>query len=88
MFQLHKTPLDTEKLKITVELAKDMLSEFKDVAVKMNIMIYYLFSHLDCFLANLVHLSQENGKGFHQDLKAIDDRYQGNWVADMMADYC
>ncbi|GBP44778.1 Alpha-globin transcription factor CP2 [Eumeta japonica] len=37
------------------------------------------------FLGNY---SEEQGKRFHQDLKVMEERYQGRWDCHMMADYC
>ena len=70
------------------ELVEGMLSKFKDLGVKMSVKIHYLFSHLDRFPANLGDLSEEHGERFHQDIKVMEERYQGRWDAHMMADYC
>ncbi|XP_076815020.1 uncharacterized protein LOC143461117 isoform X1 [Clavelina lepadiformis] len=70
------------------ELVEDMLSKLKDLGVKTSIKVHYLFSHLDRFPANLGDLSEEQGERFHQDIKVMEERYQGRWDAHMMADYC
>ena len=54
----------------------------------MSIKIHYLFSHLDRFPENLGELSEEQGERFHQDIKVMEERYQGRWDTHMMADYC
>ena len=54
----------------------------------MSIKIHYLFSHLDRFPENLWELSEEQGERFHQDIKVMEERYQGRWDTHMMADYC
>ena len=33
-------------------------------------------------------MSEEQEELFHQDLKAIEDRYQERWDKHMIADYC
>ena len=50
--------------------------------------IHYLYSHLDRFPQNLGTVSDEQGKRFHQDLKTMEERYQGRWDKHMMAGYC
>jgi len=32
-------------------------------------------------------VSEEHGEHFHQDILAIEKRYQGRWNASMMGDY-
>ena len=70
------------------ELAEDMLYNFQNLRVKMSIKVHYLFCHLDRFPVNLGDLSEEQGKRFHQDIKVMEERYQGRWNTHMMADYC
>ena len=33
-------------------------------------------------------VSDEHGEPFHQDIKVMEERYQGRWNTHMMADYC
>lgn len=47
-----------------------------------------LQSHLDFFPENLGHESDEHGERFHQQLKKMEERYQGLWNEAMMGDYC
>jgi hypothetical protein len=47
-----------------------------------------LASHLDYFPENLGAVSEEQGEIFHQDIKEMEQRYQGRWDVNMMADYC
>ena len=54
----------------------------------MSIKLHYINSHLDQFPENLGDVSEEQGERFHQDLKTIEDRYQGRWDIHLMADYC
>ena len=53
----------------------------------MSIKVHYLHSHLDRFPENLGDLSEEQGERFHQDIRIMEERYQGHWNANMMADY-
>ena len=54
----------------------------------MSIKIHFLHSHLDKFPSNLGAVSDEQGERFHQDIKVMEERYQGRWNINMMADYC
>ena len=45
----------------------------------MSIKLHYLDSHLDTFPDNLGDVSEEQGEKFHQDIKIMEDRYQGRW---------
>ena len=54
----------------------------------MSVKVHFLHSHLDKFPENLGDVSDEQGERFHQDLKVMEDRYQGRWDTHMMADYC
>ena len=51
----------------------------------MSIKFHFLFSHLDTFPDNMGDVSDEQGERFHQDIKEMEERYQGRWDADMMA---
>lgn len=66
----------------------NMLSHFEQLGCNMSIKVHYLHSHLDCFPENLGDFSEEQGERFHQDIRTIEERYQGPWDAHMMADYC
>ena len=70
------------------ELVEVMLKNFQALEARMSIKIHYLFSHLDRFPENLSDVSEEQGERFHQDIKTMEERYQGRWNAHMMADYC
>ena len=70
------------------ELVQDMLNNFKNLGANMSIKLHYLHSHLDRFSENLGDLSEEQGERFHQDIKIMEERYQGRWDSHMMADYC
>lgn len=50
--------------------------------------MHFLKSHLDFFPRNLGAESDEQGERFHQEIMAIEKRYQGSWGPNMMADYC
>ena len=80
--------LGNQKPENCLELVEDVLSKFKDLAVKMRIKVYYSFGHLDCFSTNFGDQSKEHGERFHQDIKVMEERYQGRWNVHMIAGYC
>ena len=57
--------LGNQKAENYHELVKDMLSKFKELGMKMNIKVHYIFSHLDCFPTDLGNQSGEHLKRFH-----------------------
>ena len=65
-----------------------MLRNFQALGSRMSIKLHYLFSQLDYFPENLGDVSKEQGERFHQDIKMMEERYQGRWDAHMMSDYC
>ncbi|XP_076367169.1 uncharacterized protein LOC143255416 [Tachypleus tridentatus] len=69
-------------------LVANMLSAFRDLGCNMSVKLHYLYSHLDRFPENPGAVSDEQGERFHQDLKTMEERYQGRWDKHMMADYC
>ena len=45
-------------------------------------------SHVEYFPENLGDYSNRQGERSHQDIKVMEQRYQGRWDENMMADYC
>lgn len=70
------------------ELVQRMLSDYKNIGANMSIKVHFLHSHLDSFPENLGDYSEEQGERFHQDIKVMEERYQGRWDKHMMANYC
>ena len=54
----------------------------------MSLKLHFLNYHLDFFALNCGEVSDEHGKRFHQDITAIEKRYQGKWNPSMLANYC
>ena len=71
-----------------IELVEELLLSLQDLGCQMSIKLHYLHSHLGKFPANLGNVSEEQGERFHQDVKVMKERYQGQWDCNMMADYC
>ena len=79
--------LGNTKAENFVDIVNDMLEKLRKLNINMSIKIHYLFSHLETFPENLGAVSDEQGKRFHQDIKIMEQRYQGRWDAKMIADY-
>ena len=45
----------------------------------MSIKVYFLRSHLDEFPDNCSDASDEQKEWFHQDIKTMEEHYQGQW---------
>ena len=65
-----------------------MLKDLHNLGANMSTKVHYLDNHLDKFPENLGDYSDEQGERFHQDINVREERYQGRWDKDMMADYC
>lgn len=80
--------LGNKKSENYVELIEDLLLQLKNIGCDMSIKLHFLHSHLDRFPENLGDMSEEQGECMHQDLRVMEDRYQGFWDKNMMSDYC
>ena len=54
----------------------------------MSVKLHYLFSHLDYFPEKLGDVSKKQGERFHQDIRAVEERYQVRWGSRVKADNC
>jgi len=70
------------------EIVGELLQSYQDMGCNMSLKIHFLDSHLDFFPANLGAVSDEHGERFHQDISALEKRYQGQRSARMLSDYC
>ncbi|KAI6651423.1 hypothetical protein LOD99_5230 [Oopsacas minuta] len=70
------------------ELVTELVDSNPALGYNMSIKNHYLRDHLDRFPDNLGDMSEEQGEQFHQDIKVMEQRYQGRWDTDMMAEYC
>ena len=70
------------------EIVNNMLGNFRILGISMSIKVHFLHSHRDPFPKNLGKVSDEQGQRFHQDIKTMDERYQGRWYIKVMVDYC
>lgn len=70
------------------DIVQNLLESYKMLRCNMSIKLHFLHSHLANFPENLGDFSDEQGERFHQDLKVMEERYQGRWDANTMDDYC
>ena len=80
--------LGNKKADNYIELVQELFLSLQVLGCRMSIKVHYLHSHLSEFPANLGDVSEEQGERFHQDVKVMEERYQGRWNCNMMADYC
>ena len=69
-------------------IVENMLACFEVLGCHMSLKVYFLHTHLHYFPQNLGDMSEEHDERFHQDIKSIETRHQGQWDVSMMADYC
>ena len=62
-----------------VALVENMLTKYQEIGANMSIKVHFLHSHLDRFPENLGDFLEEQGERFHQDIKVMEERYQGRW---------
>ena len=70
------------------QLVANLLKSYKALGCNMSLKIHFLHSHLDFFPLSCGEVSDEHGERFHQDIAAMEKRYQGKWNPSMLADYC
>ena len=54
------------------------------LGVNMSVKVHFLHSQLNVFPSNLGAVSEEQGERFHQDIKTIEQIYQGRWNTNMI----
>lgn len=70
------------------EVVENLIQAYKNLGCNMSLKIHFLHSHLNFFPSNCGAVSDEHGERFHQDVAAMEKRYQGKWSPSMLADYC
>ena len=66
-----------------------MLACFEALGCHISLKVHFLHAHfLNYFPQNLGDTSKECDERFHQDIKSIKTRYQGQWDVSTKADYC
>ena len=70
------------------ELVSNLIKAYSSMGCNMSLKIHFLNSHLDFFPPNCGAVSDEHGERFHQQISAMEKRYQGKWSPAMLADFC
>ena len=73
-----KNFLGNARAKNYTEIVQKLLEGDK-AGCNMSINVHFLHSHLANFRENLGAVSDEQGERCHQDLKFMEERYQGRW---------
>ena len=58
-------------------IVDELLLSLRGLGCRMSIKLHCLHSHLDKFPDSLGDVCGEQGERFHQDIKVMEDRYQG-----------
>lgn len=69
------------------EIIQTMMTNFHRLKINMSPKIHYIHQHLDFFRDHLGKISDEHGERFHQEIKAIEHRFQGKKDQNMLAEY-
>ncbi|GBM40782.1 hypothetical protein AVEN_80792-1 [Araneus ventricosus] len=71
-----------------ISIVEEMIKNFHILGCSMSLKVHFLDSHLVYFPENVGAVSEEQGERFHQDIKELERRYQGNWNVSMIVNYC
>ena len=55
----------------------ELLKNFQKLGACVSVKMHFLRSHLDYFPQNCRDLNEEQGEHFHQDIRVMEERYQG-----------
>lgn len=69
-------------------MVDELMENYRKLGARMSVKMHFLRSHLDYFPENCGYFSEEQGERFHQDLRVMEERYQGRWDVKFLADYC
>ncbi|XP_033213929.1 chitinase-like protein 3 [Belonocnema kinseyi] len=69
------------------EVVRKMVDNFQKMGCHMSLKLHFFDSHIDYFPANVGAYSEGEGERFHQDLKVIEDGYQGSWDVKIVSCY-
>ena len=61
------------------DTVETFLDSFHAVGCSVSINVPFLKGHLNEYPANLGDMSDEHRIRFHQDIKVMEERYQGQW---------
>ena len=86
--EVVKNFLGNYRAHIYKEIVNKMFGNFRILGINMSIKVPFLPSHLDRILENVGDVSDEQDEQFDQDIKTMEERYQGRWDIKMIPDYC
>ena len=65
-----------------------MVDSFKKLKCLMSLKLHFIDFHVIYFPENLGDYSEEQDERFHQDIKVMEQKYQGRWDENMMVVCC
>ena len=65
-----------------------IVDSFQKLKPSMSLKLHFIDSYIEYFPENLEDYSEEQGERFHQNITVMEQRYQGRWNENKMADYC
>ena len=70
-----------------MEIVEELIDAYQAMGCRMSLKLHVLHSHIAEFRGNMGDYSEEQGEEFHQDIKAFEERYKGQYNESMMGDY-
>ena len=80
--------LDNKKADNYSDMVEELFLNLQELASKMSIKVHHLYSHLSEFSESLDNEREEQGKLFRENIKVMEERYQGQGNCNVMADNC
>ena len=80
--------LGNKKVSEYMLIVQELMQSFKALGARMSLKMHFLRSHLGYFPDNCGENSKEQGGRFHQDIRTMEERYQGRWDINILADCC
>jgi len=86
--RIFKDFLGNQKAAKYQDAEKDLLTSYKAMGCIIILKIHFLEFQLEFFPENLGQVSDEHVEIFHQNILAMQKRYQVKWTSIMLAQYC
>lgn len=67
------------------EIVEQLLENFRALGARMSKMMHCLRSYLDYLPDNCGDFSEEQGERIHLDIRVMEERYQGYWDVNFLA---
>ena len=68
-------------------IIQDFLSSYKNLVARLSLKVRFLHSQLDFFAQKMGVITEKHGERFHQEIKEMENRYQGRITKNMLADH-